>query len=116
MAIALYMDVNIPRAITDSLRVRGVDVLTAQQDGSGKLSDSQLVDRPSALGRTIFTFDVDFLAIATKRQITAIPFSGIIYGRYPKISIATCVQDLELIGGALDPDELNNSVQFLPLR
>ncbi len=32
MAIALYMDVHIPQAITDQLRRRGVDVLTAFED------------------------------------------------------------------------------------
>jgi len=33
MAIALYMDVHIPKAITVGLRLRGVEVLTAQEDG-----------------------------------------------------------------------------------
>jgi hypothetical protein len=32
MAVGVYMDVHIPRAITNGLRLRGVDVLTAQQD------------------------------------------------------------------------------------
>ena len=35
MAISLYMDVHIPQAITDQLRRRGVDVLTAQAAESG---------------------------------------------------------------------------------
>lgn len=29
MAVSLYMDAHIPRAITDQLRLRGVDVLAA---------------------------------------------------------------------------------------
>jgi len=32
MAIALYMDQHVPRAITVGLRLRGVDVLTAYQE------------------------------------------------------------------------------------
>jgi len=32
VAIALYMDVHIPQAITDQLRRRGVDVLAAFED------------------------------------------------------------------------------------
>ena len=32
MAIALYMDHHVPRAITHGLRLRGVDVLTAFED------------------------------------------------------------------------------------
>jgi len=32
MAIKLYMDHHVPRAITEGLRLRGVDVLTAEDD------------------------------------------------------------------------------------
>jgi hypothetical protein len=31
MAVGIYMDVHIPRAITNGLRLRDVDVLTAQR-------------------------------------------------------------------------------------
>ena len=34
MAIAFYMDVHIPQAITLQLRRRGVDVLTAVEDNT----------------------------------------------------------------------------------
>ena len=33
MAIKLYMDHNVPRAITNGLRLRGVEVITAFEDG-----------------------------------------------------------------------------------
>ena len=33
MTVALYMDVRVHRAITTGLRLRDVDVLTAQEDG-----------------------------------------------------------------------------------
>ena len=39
MAIALYMDQHVPRAITVGLRLRGVDVLTAYEDGSSEEDD-----------------------------------------------------------------------------
>jgi len=34
MAVALYMDQHVPRAIAAGLRLRGVDVLTAYEDGA----------------------------------------------------------------------------------
>lgn len=34
MSLRLYMDANVPRAIAEGLRLRGVDVLTAQEDGA----------------------------------------------------------------------------------
>jgi hypothetical protein len=44
-----YMtDVQIPAAI-EGLRLRGVYVRTAQEDGSSQLSDSKLLDRAGEL-------------------------------------------------------------------
>jgi len=42
MTIALYMDVHVPQAITEQLRRRGIDVLTAFEDGTEQLPDDQL--------------------------------------------------------------------------
>jgi hypothetical protein len=42
------MDVHVPRAITEGLRLRGVDVLTAQADGTAELFDDKLLDRATA--------------------------------------------------------------------
>ncbi len=49
MPLALYMDVHVPRAITNGLRRRGVEVITAQEDGSVELDDPPLLDRANAL-------------------------------------------------------------------
>ncbi len=54
MAIALYMDVHVPQAITDQLRRRGVDVLTAIEDTSAELADEALLERASSLERVLF--------------------------------------------------------------
>lgn len=43
--IALYMDHNVPRAVTVGLRLRGVDVITAYEDGADDMDDSALLDR-----------------------------------------------------------------------
>jgi len=44
MAIHLYMDHHVPRAITDGLRARGVDVITAFEDGTSELDEIGLLD------------------------------------------------------------------------
>jgi Protein of unknown function DUF82. len=66
MSVKLYMDVHIRRALTDGLRLRGVDVLTAQQDLADELSDDALLDRTTDLGRVLFTQDDDLLLEANK--------------------------------------------------
>ncbi|MBI3014292.1 MAG: DUF5615 family PIN-like protein, partial [Candidatus Tectomicrobia bacterium] len=68
MAIALYMDAHIPRSITLGLRMRTVDVLTAQEDGAETFLDPGLLERATQLGRVLFTFDDDLLREAVKRQ------------------------------------------------
>ena len=74
MAIALYMNQPVPRAITVGLRPE-----------------------------------------ATRRQREGIPFHGVIYAHQLRVSIGTCVHDLEIIAKAGEPEDLSNGVQFLPL-
>jgi hypothetical protein len=45
MPVALYMDVHIPQAITDQLRRRGVDVVTAIEDDHADVPDDELLER-----------------------------------------------------------------------
>ena len=61
------MDVHVPYAITAGLRLRGVDILTAQQDHSQELDDAALLDRATALKRILFTQDDDLLAEGVAR-------------------------------------------------
>jgi Domain of unknown function (DUF5615) len=55
MPLALYMDHHVPRAITVGLRLRGVEVITAYEDGASELEDAALLDRATTLGRVLFT-------------------------------------------------------------
>jgi hypothetical protein len=51
MPAALYMDVHVPKAVTNQLRRRGVDVLTAQEDQTTLLNDERLLERWSICNR-----------------------------------------------------------------
>ena len=53
--IRLYMDVPVRREVTVGLRVRGVAVLTAQEDGAATLADPELLTRATELGRVLFS-------------------------------------------------------------
>ena len=108
--LVLYMDHHVPSAITAGLRKRGVDVLTAEEDGSAMLDDGPLLDRATALGRVLFSQDEDLLAIAHQRLQSGQEFAGVVYAHQLAISIGRAVRDLELIAKALDPGELRNKV------
>jgi hypothetical protein len=49
-------------------------------------------------------------------QKNGILFPGVIYAHQLRISIGACVNDLEIIVKAAEPDELVNAVIFLPLK
>ena len=109
------MDVHVPAAITRALRMRGVDVLTSQEDGTARLSDELLLDRATSLGRVLFSRDDDLLAEATARQRANRSFAGLIYAHQLNVSIGGCVSDLELIANASEPSEWIDRVEYLPL-
>lgn len=109
------MDVHIRRSITEGLRLRGVEVLTAQEDGAARLPDSDLLDRARQRGRVLFSQDEDLLAEATRRQRTGTPFAGVVYAHQLRVNLGRCIQDLELIGKATGPADWQNWVEYLPL-
>ena len=113
--IAFYMDVHVPRAISEQLRLRGVDVLTAQQDGTTEWEDTDLLNRALTLGRVVFTQDQDFLLLTAERQNAAQPFAGILFVEQRRVTIVRYVIDLELIAKAVNPEDFTNRLERLPL-
>ena len=115
MSVAFYMDVHVPAAITRALRRRSVDVITAQEDGTARSPDVELLDRASSLERMISTRDSDFLAEAVRCQRAAEPFATVIYAHQRDASIGQCVKDLELIAQTASFDEKQGQIVYLPL-
>jgi rRNA-processing protein FCF1 len=110
------MDVNVRRAVTEGLRLRGVEVLTAQEDGSRELEDDALLDRATELGYVLFTQDEDLLREAARRQEQGAAFTGVIYAHQLKVTAGQCIRDLEIIALAGEPEDLANRVEYLSLR
>lgn len=115
MAVGLYMDVQIPEAITTGLRLRGIDVITSQEDGTREEPDEILLDRATELGRLLVTQDDDFLAIAAQWQAAGRQFAGIVYSHQLGPSIGQIIADLDLLCSCAEPEELENLVTYLPL-
>jgi predicted nuclease of predicted toxin-antitoxin system len=110
------MDVNVRQAVTDGLRLRGVEVLTAQEDGSRELEDDALLDRATELGYVLFTQDEDLLCEAAERQERGETFAGVIYAHQLKVTVGQCVRDLEVLALVGNPEDFVNRVEYLPLR
>lgn len=116
MSVGLYTDVHVHSAIIEALRHRGADVLTAQEDGTRRNVDSDLLDRATALGRVLFSRDTDLIREAVIRQRKGIHFSGVVYAHQLRVDIGACIRDLELIALAGEPEDFADRVVYLPLR
>lgn len=114
--IRLYMDVHVRREVTVELRMRGVDVLTAQEDDAATLPDAELLTRATERGRVLFSQDTDFLREAAARQESGSTFSGVVFGEQLALTVGQCIRDLELIAKVYDPPDIVDRIEFLPLR
>jgi hypothetical protein len=109
------MDVHVPRAITTALRLRMIDVLTAQEDGTAEWDDERLLQRATELGRILVSQDRDLLREGARRQSEDRDFAGIIFAHQLRITIGQMVEDLELIVRATFPEEWRGRIEYLPL-
>jgi hypothetical protein len=115
MTIRLYMDQHVPGAITIALRERGVDVLTAYEDGASGFRDDALLRRASALERALFSRDSDLLREAAFSSQEGITFAGVIYAHQLQLTVGQCIEELTFLALAGEPDDVANQVVFLPL-
>jgi len=114
MPIGIYMDVHIPKAITNGLRLRGVDVLTAQEDETTTLSDADLLERATELGRALYSHDDDLLAEAHNCLTGGKIFAGVIYSHLLTSPIGHCIEDLEIIAKTCETADMLNQIEFIP--
>jgi len=96
----LVADMDIAAPVVHFLRVQGVDVLSAREEGWGDLTDSQILARAHAMARFVLTHDADFGTLAVHRGEA---ITGIVYlrpGGRPPAEVMTDVQ--ALIEAAID--------------
>jgi len=116
VSIKLYMDIHVRQAVTVGLRVRGVDVLRAQDDGASRFPDPKLLDRATEVGRVLFSQDDDLLREAALRQREGGHFDGVIYAHPLRVTVGQCIHDLELLAKVGEPEDFADRVEYLPLR
>ena len=109
------MDHHVHSAITQGLRRRGIDCLTAEEDGREHVADDLLLQRAAELGRIMFSQDDDLLAIAADWIRSSTPFAGLIFGHQLGLTVGQAVGDLELIAEVLSAEEMRNQIFWIPL-
>jgi hypothetical protein len=102
------MDEHVPKAVSDGLRRRGVDVLTAQEAGLLSARDEGHLKFVAEKRRVIFTQDADFLRL----HAAGVFHRGIAYAPQ-QTSIRTIVYGLMLIFDLLAPEDMVNHIEYL---
>ena len=106
--IKFYMDEHVPKAVTEGLRRRGVDVLTAQEANLMGGSDSEQLEVANKEVRVVFTQDADFLRLHT----AGASHSGIVYVPQ-QTPIDYIVRGLMVLYELLTSEEMSGRVEFL---
>jgi Domain of unknown function (DUF5615) len=75
------LDVHVPLAVAEALRRRGIDVITAQEEGLSLSDDESLLEQSSAQERVLVTQDADFLEIVPRWRREGRASRGVIFAR-----------------------------------
>ena len=114
--LAFYMDQQVRGRITRTLRDRGVDVLTAFEDGHSDSDDAVLLDRASELNRVFVSQDQDLLRLGRQWQRTGRQFYGIAFLKQQPINVSKAIEYLELVAKLTSEAEMRNHIEYVPSR
>ena len=107
--IRFHLDEHADLAIADGLRRRGIDVTTTQDVGLTSSPDVSHLEFIRTEGRVLFTEDADFLRTHASGQL----HTGIVYCHQQTRSVGEIIRGLVLIWEVLEPEEMQNRVEYL---
>jgi hypothetical protein len=115
MPVGLYADVHVPGPVVLQLRLRGVEILAATEEGTNKLPDHELLELATSLERIMVTQDIRFRVLAEEWQRTGRRFAGLVFAHQRYVGFGQLLFDMELIAKATDTRYWENRVEQLPL-
>ena len=107
--IRFHLDENVSGAIAAGLRRQGIDVTTTPESGLLGADDPEQVQFAKMENRVIFTQDQDFLRL----HHVGVSHAGIAYCTKEERTIGEIIRGLVLIWEALDPEDMENQVEFI---
>ena len=106
--VRLYADEHIPKAVTEGLRRRGVDVVTCQEAGLRGAADPEHLAFALQSRRSVLTRDADFLRLHSQGQSHA----GILYCPREH-SVGQTIRSVMLVHEVLSAQDMIDHVEFL---
>jgi predicted nuclease of predicted toxin-antitoxin system len=109
----LYTDENVPLAVVEELRRRGVDVLRCQEAGMMGKGDAEHLRLAASQKRVILTFDQDFLRLNKEFNTTGESHAGIIFVTSVHLSVGSIVKPVFEIWQDIEAELMKNIVRFI---
>jgi len=108
-ALRFHLDENVPIAVADALRRRGVDVTTTQEAGLLGANDSAQLAYCLREGRVLVTQDMDFLGV----HRSGAQHAGIACCALGTRTIGQIARSLLLLHEFLTAEEMVRQVEYL---
>jgi hypothetical protein len=115
MTIRLYFDEDsMDRILVGALRTRGMDVVTALDEGMIERNDSEHLDYATQQGRVLYSFNRgDFYQLHTEYMRHGKSHAGIILARQQYYSVGEQLRRILKVNAAKTGDDMKNQVEFL---
>jgi hypothetical protein len=107
--ILFHLDENIPYAVAEGLRRRGIDVTTTAEAGLLGADDLTQLAYARDHGRVLVTQDEDLLVLHS----TGVEHAGIAFAQHQGGSIGAIIRGLVLIWSVLEPEDMRNRVEYI---
>ena len=108
MAIRFHLDENMPHAVAEGLRRRGLDVTTTTEAGLIGASDEEQLAFGVSDSRVVITRDADLLRLNSQ----GVTHAGIVFWTERR-SIGQLISALDLLGLEFSAEEMPGRVVFL---
>lgn len=106
--IVFYTNESVSVAVSEGLKRRGVNTISARDAGNLGLSDEEQLAYASKNNLVIVTHDDDFLSIAIELEHT-----GIAYVHQEKYKVGDLIRRLKLLWETTQSENMMNHVEFL---
>jgi predicted nuclease of predicted toxin-antitoxin system len=110
--LRFYFDESVELAVSVQLAAGGLDVVSAYSIGKLGDADPTHLERATALGRVLCTYDNDFLRLAR----AGAQHAGIIFAQQEKASIGGWVRELHALHARLSAEDAAGQIIFLSMR
>ena len=101
-----YLDEHVQNVVAEGLCSYGVDVITVEEAGRIGEPDEEQLAFTTIEGRVTMT-------IWDSMPACGIPHAGIAFSQVGQCSVGELIENLLLIAGAMEMDEMKNHVEFI---